>query len=143
MNGKSYFFEDLSVGMQSDCSHQVTREDIQAFADVSGDNNPLHLDEAYAAETVFKGCIAHGMLSAAYISKLLGTQLPGPGCIYLSQSLKFRAPVRPGETVDTQVEVTALDERRRKVTLVCTCKVAGTVVVDGEATMMVPSREAQ
>ena len=136
----SYYFEDLSVGMDSVYSRDVTKADIEAFAQVSGDDNPLHLDEDYASGTMFKGCIAHGMLSAGYISKVLGTQLPGPGAIYLSQSLKFKAPVRPGETVDTRVEITGLDEKRKRVTFTCECKVADTVVVTGEAMVMVPAR---
>ena len=135
-----YYFEDLSVGMEAVSAREVTKADIQAFADVSGDDNPLHVDEAYAAGTMFKGCIAHGMLSAAYISKVLGTQLPGTGAIYLSQTLKFKAPVRPGETVDTRVEITSLDESRKRVTFTCECKVADTVVVTGEAMVMVPAR---
>jgi len=140
---KSYFFEDLSIGMDASYAREVTGADIQTFADVTGDDNPMHLDEAYAAGTMFKGCIAHGMLSAGYISKVIGTQLPGPGAIYLSQTLTFRAPVRAGEVVDARVEVIALDEKRRKVTLFCACKVAGKVVVDGEAVVLAPSREAK
>ncbi len=138
----SYYFEDLSVGMDSVYAREVTKADIQTFAEVSGDKNPLHLDEEYAAGTMFQGCIAHGMLSAGYISTVLGTQLPGPGAIYLSQTLKFKAPVRPGETVETRVEVTELDEQRKRVTFACECKVAGKVVVSGEAIVMVPSRPA-
>ena len=143
MSTKSYFFEDLSIGMDASYAREVTGADIQTFADVTGDDNPMHLDEAYAAGTMFKGCIAHGMLSAGYISKVIGTQLPGPGAIYLSQTLTFRAPVRAGEVVDARVEVIALDEKRRKVTLFCACKVAGKVVVDGEAVVLAPSREAK
>ncbi len=143
MSTKSYFFEDLSIGMDASYAREVTGADIQTFADVTGDDNPMHLDEAYAAGTMFKGCIAHGMLSAGYISKVIGTQLPGPGAIYLSQTLTFRAPVRAGEVVDARVEVIALDEKRRKVTLSCACKVAGKVVVDGEAVVLAPSREAK
>ncbi|MEM7425142.1 MAG: MaoC family dehydratase [Pseudomonadota bacterium] len=127
--------------MDSVYAREVTKADIQTFADVSGDNNPLHLDEAYASGTMFEGCIAHGMLSAGYISKVLGTQLPGPGAIYLSQTLKFKAPVRPGETVETRVEVTELDERRKRVTFSCECRVAEKVVVAGEAQVMVPTRQ--
>lgn len=129
--------------MDASYAREVTGADIQTFADVTGDDNPMHLDEAYAAGTMFKGCIAHGMLSAGYISKVIGTQLPGPGAIYLSQTLTFRAPVRAGEVVDARVEVIALDEKRRKVTLSCACKVAGKVVVDGEAVVLAPSREAK
>ena len=140
MSDIKYFIEDLSVGMDASYERQVTRNDIQAFADVSGDDNPLHLDEDYAAQTMFNGCIAHGMLSAGYISKILGTQMPGPGTIYLSQSIRFRAPVRPGDTVEARAEITGLDEVRRRVTLACECKVGDKIVLDGEAMVMVPSR---
>ncbi len=143
MSAQSYFIEDLSTGMQATSSRVASRKDIDIFAEVSGDSNPLHLDEAYAATTMFNGCIAHGMLSASYISKVLGTQLPGPGAIYLSQSLKFKAPVRPGDQVDTQVEVTGLDEGRRRVTLHCECRVGETVVLSGEAQLLVPARPAE
>ena len=143
MAEQSYFIEDLSAGMEATYSRVASREDIDMFAQVSGDTNPLHLDEAYAATTMFNGCIAHGMLSAGYISKVLGTQLPGPGAIYLSQSLKFKAPVRPGDQVDTRVEITALDEARRRVTVNCECRVGETVVVSGEAQLLVPARPAQ
>ena len=143
MAEQSYFIEDLSAGMEATYSRVASREDIDMFAQVSGDTNPLHLDEAYAATTMFNGCIAHGMLSAGYISKVLGTQLPGPGAIYLSQSLKFKAPVRPGDQVDTHVEITALDETRRRVTVNCECRVGETVVVSGEAQLLVPARPAE
>ena len=143
MAEQSYFIEDLSAGMEATYSRVASREDIDMFAQVSGDTNPLHLDEAFAATTMFNGCIAHGMLSAGYISKVLGTQLPGPGAIYLSQSLKFKAPVRPGDQVDTRVEITALDEARRRVTVNCECRVGETVVVSGEAQLLVPARPAQ
>ena len=143
MTTQTYFIEDLSTGMQASYSRVASREDIDQFAEVSGDTNPLHLDEAYAATTMFNGCIAHGMLSASYISKVLGTQLPGPGAIYLSQNLKFKAPVRPGDQVDTQVEITDLDETRRRVTVQCECRVGETVVVAGEAQLLVPARPAE
>ncbi|MEM1198716.1 MAG: MaoC family dehydratase [Pseudomonadota bacterium] len=142
MTTQTYFIEDLSTGMQANSSRVTSREDIDLFANVSGDTNPLHLDETYAATTMFNGCIAHGMLSASYISKVLGTQLPGPGAVYLSQSLKFKAPVRPGDQVDTQVEITGLDETRRRVTLQCECRVGETVVLSGEAQLLVPARPA-
>lgn len=140
MAEQTYFIDDLNAGMEASYSRVVSREDIDTFAEVSGDSNPLHLDEAYAATTMFNGCIAHGMLSASYISKVLGTQLPGPGAIYLSQSLKFKAPVRPGDQVDTRVEITDLDAQRRRVTVACECRVGETVVVSGEAQLLVPAR---
>jgi 3-hydroxybutyryl-CoA dehydratase len=118
----------------------VGAADIEAFAAVSGDTNPVHLDEAYALTTPFQGRIAHGMLSGAYISAMLGTRLPGPGAIYLTQSLRFRRPVKIGDPVVTRVTVQALDERRAHATLTTVCQVDGKTVVDGEAVVMVPRR---
>lgn len=135
-----YCLEDLSVGQSARRTHAVTEADIQAFAAVSGDDNPLHLDEAYAATTAFKGRIAHGMLSASYISAILGVDLPGAGAIYLSQNLRFRRPVRIGDTVETEVTVAAIDADKARVTLETVCSVAGKTVVDGEAVVMVARR---
>jgi 3-hydroxybutyryl-CoA dehydratase len=134
------FFEDLQVGQSAEMTRTVTEADIQAFAAVSGDTNPVHLDEAYAQTTSFQGRIAHGMLSAAYISAVIGTKLPGPGAIYLSQSLKFRRPVRIGAAVVTKVTVEALDERRGHATFATVCQVDGKSVVEGEALIMVPRK---
>ena len=140
MTIQSYCIEDLSVGMSASYAKTVTDEDIVRFADISGDINPVHLDQAYAEKTMFKGRIAHGMLSAAFISTVFGTRLPGAGCIYLSQSLKFKAPVKIGETVEATVTVTAIDAEKRRVTFQTVCRVGDKVVVDGEALLMVPSR---
>lgn len=137
---RGYFLEDLSVGMTAGFAKTVTDADIVLFAGVSGDTNPVHLDDEYAAGTPFKGRIAHGMLTAAFISAVLGTILPGPGAIYMSQSLRFKAPVRPGDTVRARARVTAIDPQRRRVTLETLCTVGGTIVVEGEALVMVPSR---
>ncbi len=137
-----YCIEDLSLGMESRFSKVISDADITAFAGVSGDTNPVHLDDAYAAKTMFGGRIAHGMLSASLISAVIGTQLPGPGAIYMSQSLRFRAPVKPGDEVAAHVVISALDERRRRVTLTCTAHVGDKLVIDGEAMVMVPSKEA-
>jgi 3-hydroxybutyryl-CoA dehydratase len=133
------FFEDLTPGQSAEIVRTVGAADIEAFAAVSGDDNPVHLDEAYAKGTQFGERIAHGMLSAAYISAVLGTRLPGPGAIYLSQSLRFRRPVKIGDVVTARVTVQSLDDRGR-VTLATVCEVAGKTVVDGEATVMVPRR---
>ena len=92
-----YTIEDLTVGMEATFAKVISDEDIENFAQVSGDNNPVHLDDAYASQTRFGGRIAHGMLSASLISAVIGTRLPGPGAIYMSQSLRFRAPVKPGD----------------------------------------------
>lgn len=137
---QSYFFEDLSVGQSAEITRIVSAADVEAFAAVSGDTNPVHLDEAYAQTTPFQGRIAHGMLSAAYISAVLGTKLPGPGAIYLSQSLRFRRPVKIGVPVVTRVTVEALDERRGHVTFATVCQVDGKTVVDGEAVILAPRR---
>lgn len=135
-----YWFEEIELGMAATFAKTITEADIHAYAGLSGDFNPVHVDEEYAATTMFKGRIAHGMLSAAFISTTLGTKLPGPGCVYVSQSLKFKAPVRVGETVTARVEVTAVAPEKRFVTLRTTCSVAGKAVIDGEATLMVPGR---
>ena len=140
MTVQGLFFEDLSLGQSAQMSKIVTASDIEAFAAVSGDVNPVHLDEAYARTTPFQGRIAHGMLSGAYISAVIGTKLPGPGAIYLSQSLKFRRPVKIGDAVVATVTVSALDERRGHVTFVTTCQVDGKTVVEGEAVIMTPRR---
>ena len=140
MTIQSYCIEDLSVGMSASYAKTVTDEDIVRFADISGDMNPVHLDQAYAEKTMFKGRIAHGMLSAAFISTVFGTRLPGAGCIYLSQSLKFKAPVKIGETVEATVTVTAIDSEKRRVTFQTVCRVGDKTVVEGEALLMVPSR---
>lgn len=137
---QSYAFEDLSMGLTAEIGRTVTEADIVLFAGVTGDTNPAHLNQQYAEGTLFKGRIAHGMLSAGLVSAVLGTRLPGPGTIYLSQSLKFRAPVRPGDTVVARVEVTALDPAKKKVTLATTCRVGDTVVLEGEAVVLAPAR---
>lgn len=137
-----FFFEDLVPGQKAELVRTVTGADIDTFAAVTGDDNPVHLDEAFAATTPFGTRVAHGMLSAGYISALLGTILPGNGAIYLSQSLKFLRPVRPGDAVHTEAEVLALDSGKGRVTLRTWCRVNGKVVVDGEAIVLVPRRPA-
>jgi 3-hydroxybutyryl-CoA dehydratase len=112
------------------------------FAGVSGDTNPVHLNEEFAQGTSFAGRIAHGMLTASLISTVLGTKLPGPGCIYLSQSLKFLAPVRAGETVRAEVTIKSIERDRRRVLFETVCKVGGKNVLEGEALTMVPRRPA-
>ena len=140
MNG--LFLEDLAVGQWAELERRVTSQDIAAFAAVTGDDNPVHLDERYAAATAFGGRIAHGMLSAGYISAVIGTRLPGPGAIYVSQSLRFRRPVRIGDAVTARAEVSAVDLARGRVSLATRCVVGGKVVVEGEAEVMVPRRRA-
>ena len=134
------FLEDLSVGQSAELVRVVAEADLVAFAQVTGDTNPVHLDADYAATTPFGGRIAHGMLSAGYISAVLGTTLPGPGAVYLSQSLAFKRPVRIGDEVTARATVTAIDTAKARVTLATTCLVRGKAVVDGEAVVLVPRR---
>ena len=136
------FFEDLTVGQKASFGKTITEADIVLFAAVTGDTNPMHLNAEYAATSIFKERIAHGMLAAGLITKVLGTQLPGPGTIYMSQSLKFRAPVRIGETVTATVEVLALHPEKHRATLRTVCTVKGEPVLEGEAFVSVPSRAA-
>jgi 3-hydroxybutyryl-CoA dehydratase len=136
------FLEDLSVGQSAELVRTVGDADIVAFAAVTGDNNPVHLDADYAATTSFGQRIAHGMLSAGYISAVLGTTLPGPGAIYLSQSLRFKRPVRIGDEVTARATITQIDEAKAHVTLATVCLVNGKSVVDGEAVVMVPRKNA-
>lgn len=138
----SYCIEDLEVGMSATYSREVGDQDIQDFAKISGDTNPVHLDDEYAASTRFKTRIAHGMLSAAFISTVVGTRLPGHGAIYMSQELKFTGPVRIGDTVVTTATVTDVNRTKRRVRLETLCEVDGAPVLKGEALMLVPSRDA-
>lgn len=137
------YFEDLAVGQSATLGKTITEADILMFAGVSGDTNPAHMDEEYAAGTMFKGRIAHGMLSGALISAVFGTRFPGPGCIYVSQTLRFKAPVRIGDTVRARVEIKDLMPEKRMAVFVTTATVGAKTVVDGEATLMVPSRADQ
>jgi len=133
--------EDLEIGMTRHLRKLITDRDIILFAEVSTDHNPVHLDDAYAQDTIFEGRIAHGMLTAGLISAVIGEQLPGHGTVYLGQSLRFMAPVRPGDTVTACVKVTAIDYARRRVTLETHCAVGDTVVLKGEALVLAPSRK--
>jgi 3-hydroxybutyryl-CoA dehydratase len=139
---KGVFFEDLSIGQEASLAKTVSEADIVAFAQVSGDKNPVHLDAQYAAGTIFKERIAHGMLSAAYISAVFGMQLPGPGAIYISQTLNFKAPVKIGDTVVTTVKVAELIADKKRARFECACSVNGKPVVQGEAVLIVPARPA-
>src|SRR6056297_3317779 len=131
--------EDLEIGMKRSLQKLITDHDIELFAQVSTDRNPVHLDDAYARDTIFEGRIAHGMLTAGLISAVIGEQLPGHGTVYLGQTLKFMAPVRPGDMVHAEVEVTDIDHAKRRVQLDCRCMVDGKKVLIGEATVLAPS----
>ena len=139
-NQHGYYLEDLTIGMESSYQKTITETDIDAFAALTGDTNPVHLDSEYAATTPFKARIAHGMLSAGLISTVLGTQLPGPGCIYLEQQIKFKAPVFIGDTLVATVTVEDINQRRGRVSLKTQCFVNTKLVVDGTASMMVDKK---
>ncbi|MCB5160331.1 MaoC family dehydratase [Marinomonas algarum] len=136
-----YTLEQLTIDQQIEYRKTVTQTDVQAFAEITGDTNPVHLDAEFAATTSFGQPIAHGMLTAGFISAAIGTQLPGPGCIYLEQTLKFRAPVFIGQEVVTTITVADMNIRRRRATLKTVCECDGKVVVTGEATIMIPAKD--
>lgn len=140
MTDKSYFIEDLTKGMSESYTRTVTEADIDLFGAVTGDMNPLHFNEEYAKTTIFKGRIAHGMLTTSYLSTVLGTKMPGPGSIFLSASVRFKAPVRIGDTVTATVTVRDINLHRKRCVFDCSVKVGDVEVVDGEANIMVPSR---
>lgn len=133
--------EDLEIGMSRYVQKQITDRDIEMFAEVSTDFNPVHMDDGYAQDTIFEGRIAHGMLTASLISAVIGEQLPGHGTVYLGQNLRFMAPVRPGDVVNAEVMVKEIDHSKRRVTLECHCAVGDTIVLKGEALVLAPSRK--
>ncbi len=133
-------FEDMHIGQTASVGKTITEADVLLFAAVSLDTNPVHMNAEAAAASIFKERVAHGMLSAGLISAVLGTQLPGPGTIYLAQTLQFRRPVKIGDTVTATAEVTALDAGKKRATLKTVCTVAGKIVIEGEATVMPRSR---
>ena len=137
----TYYFEDLAVGMRESLMKTVMNSDVVGFANLSGDHNPIHLSDHFARKTRFGGRIAHGLYTASLISAILGTRLPGPGAVYLSQTLNFKGPVKIGDVVEISVEVVEMTEKGRRVKLHCECAVDGKVVLDGEAVVMVPARE--
>ena len=141
LNG--YDIEDLKLGMTASFAKTITEADIVLFASASGDNNAVHINEEFARGTQFKGRIAHGMLTASVISAAIAAKLPGPGTIYLGQNLRFKAPVRPGDTVHATVTVKEITAEKRRVSLSTVCTVAGNVVVDGDALVMTTSRQGR
>ncbi len=134
------FVEDIEPGMKASLSRAFGEEEVETFARVTGDVNPAHLDDGFAATTVFGWRVVHGMLTASLISAVLGTRLPGKGAVYVSQSIQFRAPVFIGDTVTAEVEVSSVDARRKRVTLATRCLVGDRVVLRGEAVVLAPSR---
>ena len=133
--------EDIEMGMTRYIRKIITDRDIEQFAEISTDHNPVHLDDEYARDTIFEGRIAHGMLTAGLISAVIGEQLPGHGTIYMSQNLKFLAPVRPGDLVHAEVKVVDMIIDKRRVKLDCRCEVNGKNVLVGEAMVLAPSRK--
>jgi len=131
-------FEDIKIGMKASYSQTITDADVKSFAGISGDRNPVHLDEEYAHKSRYKKRIAHGMISSSFFSALFGTKIPGEGCVYVSQSLQFKRPVYLGDTVTAIVSVTKLNYEKRRVFFRTQCKVKNKIVIDGEAELYVP-----
>jgi len=138
---KSYCIEDLEVGMSASFEKILGDAEIGKFIEITDDNNPVHVDDEFAKGTMFKKRIVHGMMTASLISNILGTKLPGSGAIYMSQSVRFRAPVFVGDNVRVEAKIIELNKKRRIITLSCTCHVGDKLVLDGEAKAMVPCRE--
>lgn len=130
--------EEIEIGMNVSYSQTITDADVKAFSGISGDRNPVHLDEQYAEKSRYKKRIAHGLMTASYFSALFGTKIPGEGCVYVSQSLNFKRPVYIGDTVVATVEVISVDLAKKRVFFRTTCKVKNKVVTDGEAELFVP-----
>ncbi|HEX3653526.1 MAG TPA: MaoC family dehydratase [Rhizomicrobium sp.] len=135
-----YYIDELKRGMSESFEKTVTERDVELFGEVSGDMNPVHFDEDYARKTVFRGRIAHGVLSLSFISTVLGMKIPGPGTIIMSASTRFKAPVRIGDTVVTTCTVREVLPEKRRVIFDCVCKVGDTVVVEAESMVMAPAR---
>ena len=136
------YYEELAVGQSASCEHTVTERDIQLFGEATGDMNPVHFDEEYARKTIFRGRVAHGVLSIGFMSAVLGNQLPGGGSIFVSAVTTFKAPVRIGDTVLTVCTVKEIRDKRQ-VVMLCICSVKGQQVVEGEALVMAPRRLPQ
>lgn len=139
---QTIYFEDVALGMRESYAKTVKASDVVGFAELSGDRNPIHLSEHFAAKTPFGGRIAHGLYTASLISAVIGTRLPGPGAIYISQTLRFLAPVRIGDTVEASVEVVELSEKGNRAKLKCECRVGALLVLEGEAMVKIPSGPA-
>ena len=134
------YFEAIEVGMEATYTRTITNADVQKFVEISGDNNPIHLNKEFARKTIFKERVIHGMLTASFISTVIGTKLPGPGCIYVNQNLNFKAPVKVGDTVITFCKVIKKNDAKNIIKLETICSVANKVVIEGHATILVPNR---
>ena len=137
---KEFDIGEIKVGMTASSSHVITDGDVVSFAEISGDKNPAHLDQEFAATTRFKKRIAHGLMSSSYFSALFGTQLPGRGCVYVSQNLNFKRPVHIGDEVTASIEVTGIDQEKRRVFFNTVCKVKNKIVIDGVAEIYIPPK---
>ena len=131
---------EIVVGMKASYSQTITDSDIKSFAGISGDHNPVHIDSEYAAESRFGKRIAHGLMSAGFFSAIFGTKIPGPGCVYVSQTLSFLRPVYIDDTVTAEVEVKKVDQEKRRVFFDTTCKVRGKKVITGSAEIYIPDK---
>lgn len=130
--------EDIEIGMSAVYSHTITADDVERFADISGDKNPVHLCDEYAEKTRFGGRIAHGLMSASFFSGIFGTRIPGPGCVYMSQSLEFKRPVYIGDTVEAIVTVENVDRVKQHISFRTECRVKNKVVISGVAKILIP-----
>ncbi|MBA6291518.1 MaoC family dehydratase [Colwellia sp. MB3u-70] len=135
--------EYIHIGMSISYSQTITDSDIKGFAGLTGDYNPVHVDEMYAADSRFGRRIAHGLLTAGFFSALFGTRLPGPGCVYVSQNLNFKRPVYIGDTVVATVKVTSVDVSSKRVLFETTCTVKNKTVTDGVAEIFIPGNKAK
>jgi 3-hydroxybutyryl-CoA dehydratase len=138
---ESYNINEIKIGMNASYSQTITDSDVKQFAAVSGDRNPVHMDEIYAENSRYKKRIAHGLLSASFFSSLFGTQLPGKGCVYVSQNLNFKRPVYLNDTVTAIVEVVDIDLKKQRVFFTTKCLVKNKIVIDGTAELYIPSKE--
>ncbi len=135
---ESYSIDEISVGMSVSYSQTITDADVKQFAGISGDNNPVHMDDIYAENSRYKKRIAHGLLSASFFSSLFGTRLPGKGCVYVSQNLNFKKPVYLGDTVTATVTVTDINTEKKRVFFETVCMVKNKKVIDGSAELYIP-----
>jgi len=140
---RTLYFEDLAVGMRETLRKTVENEDVVGFAELSGDHNPIHLSDHFARKTRFGERIVHGLYTASLMSAVIGMRLPGPGAVYISQTLHFRGPVKIGDVVEVSVEVAELTEKGRRVRLLCECRVDGRIVLDGQGLLTVPPSPAE
>ena len=138
MQDKSISFEQIKIDMSVSYSQTITDADVKSFAGISGDHNPIHVDDEYASKSRYKKRISHGLISGSFFSALFGTKLPGPGCVYVQQTFNFKRPVYLGDTVTAIVEVVSVDLVKKRVFFNTICKVKNKVVTDGEAELFVP-----